>query len=122
MAKSGVFGRKPELVQAASSAARISSGEAQAVSPASIIVSTSRLMMALLTGVSSCPRRARLLPKPVANLAAVYSSMTLYAADGSTFSWQIDKSAAGGFDGSFRVERRVGDQAYSESDTHDALL
>jgi hypothetical protein len=47
--------------------------------------------------------------------------MTLYAADGSSFSWQIAQSTHGGFDGSFRVERRVGDQAYSESDTHHAL-
>jgi hypothetical protein len=47
--------------------------------------------------------------------------MTLYAANGSSFSWEIVKSERGGFDVSFRIERRVGDQAYSESDTRHAL-
>jgi hypothetical protein len=35
------------------------------------------------------------------------------AADGSSFRWQIAKSAHGGFDGN-PVAQRVGDQAYSE--------
>ena len=47
--------------------------------------------------------------------------MTLYAADGSSFTWQIAQSAHGGFDASFRVERHVGDQAYSESNALHAL-
>jgi hypothetical protein len=46
--------------------------------------------------------------------------MTLYTADGSSFSWQIAQ-AGGGFDATFRIERRIGDQAYSESDTLHAL-
>jgi hypothetical protein len=47
--------------------------------------------------------------------------MILYAADGSSFRRQIAQSAHGGFDASFRIERRFGDQAYSESDTLHAL-
>jgi hypothetical protein len=47
--------------------------------------------------------------------------MILYAADGSSFMWQFGKSTHGGFDVSFRDERRVGDQAYSESDMLHAL-
>jgi hypothetical protein len=47
--------------------------------------------------------------------------MTLFAADGSSFSWRIAQSAYGGFDASFHIERRVGDQVYSESDTRHAL-
>ena len=41
--------------------------------------------------------------------------MTLYAADGSSFSCEIVKSASGGFDASFRIERRVDGQPCSES-------
>ena len=41
------------------------------------------------------------------------SRMISRAADGSSFRWQIAKSAHGGFDGN-PVARRVGDQAYSE--------
>jgi len=47
--------------------------------------------------------------------------MTLYAADGSSFSWEIVKSAGGGFDASFRIERRADGEAYSEGDTLHAL-
>jgi hypothetical protein len=47
--------------------------------------------------------------------------MTLHAADGSSFEWQIAKSADGGFDASFHIERRINDQAYSESATLHAL-
>jgi hypothetical protein len=47
--------------------------------------------------------------------------MTLYAADGSSFTWQIANAESGGFGANFRVERRIGDQAYSESDTYRAL-
>src|SRR5262249_3715355 len=43
--------------------------------------------------------------------------MTLYAADGSSFSWELVKSASGGFDASFRFERRVDGQPCSESGT-----
>jgi hypothetical protein len=45
----------------------------------------------------------------------------MYAADGSSFSWEIAKSTVGGFDASFRVERCVGDMAYTESVTHHSL-
>jgi hypothetical protein len=47
--------------------------------------------------------------------------MTLYAPDGSSFSWQIVNSAAGGFDASFRIDRRLGGEEYTESDTLHAL-
>jgi len=47
--------------------------------------------------------------------------MALYDADGSSFTWRIAQSAHGGFDASFRIERRFGDQAYSESDRLHAL-
>jgi len=40
---------------------------------------------------------------------------------GSSFSWQA-KSTYGGFDAGFRGERRVGDQACSESDMLYSLL
>ena len=43
--------------------------------------------------------------------------MTLYAANRSSFSWQIANSAGGGFDASFHVERRVDGQPRSESGT-----
>ncbi|HEV2545760.1 MAG TPA: hypothetical protein VGU20_00325 [Stellaceae bacterium] len=43
--------------------------------------------------------------------------MTLYAANRSSFSWQIANSADGGFDVSFCVERRVDGQPYSDSGT-----
>lgn len=42
--------------------------------------------------------------------------MTLRAADGSTSSWEIVQSAAGGFDATYRVERNVGGLAYAEAD------
>ena len=42
---------------------------------------------------------------------------TLHAANRSSFSWQIAPSSGGGFDASFRVERRVDGQARSESGT-----
>jgi hypothetical protein len=38
------------------------------------------------------------------------------SANGSSFGWQIAKSGTGGFDASFRVERIVGDQPYTEAD------
>jgi hypothetical protein len=47
--------------------------------------------------------------------------MILNAADGSSFSWQIANSTHGGFDASSRIERRVGDHAYLESDILYAL-
>jgi hypothetical protein len=54
-------------------------------------------------------------PKPVANPAkAIIGSMTLYAANRSSFSWQIAPSSGGGFDASYRFERRVDGQPYSE--------
>jgi hypothetical protein len=43
--------------------------------------------------------------------------MTLYAANRSSFSWQIAHSVGGGFDASFRVERRVDGQPHSDSGT-----
>jgi hypothetical protein len=43
--------------------------------------------------------------------------MTLYAANRSSFSWQIADCAGGGFDAAFRVERRVNGQPCSESGT-----
>jgi hypothetical protein len=45
------------------------------------------------------------------------AGMTLYAANRSSFTWQIAHSAGGGFDASFRVERRVDGQPRSESGT-----
>jgi hypothetical protein len=42
--------------------------------------------------------------------------MTLFAADGSSFRWQIAKSGDGGFDASFEIERKISGQAYSEGD------
>lgn len=48
-------------------------------------------------------------------------AMTLHAPDGSSFSWQIVNSPSGGFDASFRIERRLGGQEYTESDTLHAL-
>jgi hypothetical protein len=47
--------------------------------------------------------------------------MTLYAADGSSFSWQVAKSAVRGFDATFRVERGVSAQRYTEADTRHTL-
>lgn len=47
--------------------------------------------------------------------------MTLHAADGSSFSWEIAKSAAGGFDAAFRVERRLKGQRYEEADKRHTL-
>jgi hypothetical protein len=47
--------------------------------------------------------------------------VTLQAADGSSFSWEIAKSAAGGFDAAFRVERRVRGQQYEEADKRHTL-
>ena len=47
--------------------------------------------------------------------------MTLYAADGSSFSWEIANSAVGGFDATFRAEQSVSGEAYSEGDTHHSL-
>jgi hypothetical protein len=47
--------------------------------------------------------------------------MTVFAADGSSFRWQIAKSADGGFDASFEIERRIDGQAYSESDRRHSL-
>ena len=44
-------------------------------------------------------------------------SMTLYAANRSSFSWQIAHSAGGGFDASFCFERQVDGQPHSESGT-----
>jgi hypothetical protein len=41
--------------------------------------------------------------------------MTLYAADGSSFSWEIANSAVGGFDATFRTEQSVSGEAYSEA-------
>jgi hypothetical protein len=41
--------------------------------------------------------------------------VTLQAADGSSFSWEIAKSSAGGFDAAFRVERRLKGQRYEEA-------
>ena len=40
--------------------------------------------------------------------------MTLYAANGSSFSWQLAHSADGGFDASFCFERRVDGEPHSE--------
>jgi len=47
--------------------------------------------------------------------------MALYAADGSSFSWQIANSAVGGFDAAFRVERKVGAQWFTEADKRHTL-
>jgi hypothetical protein len=47
--------------------------------------------------------------------------MTLQAANGSSFSWEIIKSAAGGFDAAFRVERLVQGQRYEEADKRHML-
>ncbi len=47
--------------------------------------------------------------------------MTLQAADGSSFTWEIVRSAERGFDASFRIERRVSGQAYAESGALHAL-
>ncbi len=47
--------------------------------------------------------------------------MTLRSVDGSSFSWQIANAAGGGFDASFRVERRAGAQHYTEADTRHTL-
>jgi len=47
--------------------------------------------------------------------------MTLYAADGSSFSWEIVTCASGGFDASFRIERRADGQPYWESDALHSL-
>jgi hypothetical protein len=43
--------------------------------------------------------------------------MTLYAANRSSFSWQIGHSTGGGFDASFRFERWVDGQPCSECGT-----
>jgi hypothetical protein len=40
--------------------------------------------------------------------------MTLYAADGSSFSWELANVAIRGFDASFRAEPRIGREVYSE--------
>jgi hypothetical protein len=47
--------------------------------------------------------------------------VTLQAANGSSFSWEIIKSAAGGFDAAFRVERLVQGQRYEEADKRHML-
>ena len=47
--------------------------------------------------------------------------MTVYAADGSSFRWQIAQSADGGFDASFEIERKINGQAYTESDRRHSL-
>jgi hypothetical protein len=47
--------------------------------------------------------------------------MTLYAANRSSFSWQIAHSIVDGFHASFRVERRVDGQAHSDTGTLHAL-
>ena len=47
--------------------------------------------------------------------------MILYAADGSSFTWEIAKSQARGFDAAFRIEQRVDGQSYSDSGTIHAL-
>jgi hypothetical protein len=41
--------------------------------------------------------------------------VTLHAADGSSFICGIAKSAAGGFDAAFRIERQVKGQQYEEA-------
>ena len=60
-------------------------------------------------------------PKPVANPAHDIRGMPLYAADGSSFSWEIANSAVGGFDATFRSEQSVSGEAYSEGDMHHSL-
>jgi hypothetical protein len=47
--------------------------------------------------------------------------VTLDAADGSSLSWEITKSAAGGFDAAYRVERLVQGQRYEEADQRHTL-
>jgi len=46
---------------------------------------------------------------------------TLQAAGGPSFSWEITNPAPGRFEATFRVERSVDGQAYSEGDTRHTL-
>jgi hypothetical protein len=43
--------------------------------------------------------------------------MRILAQDGSELTWQIERSARGGFDGEYRVHRRVSGVTYTETDT-----
>jgi hypothetical protein len=71
------------------------------------------------------PAGARMASEPLRssrlNLSPTATGTTrhliLYAANRSSFSWQIAHSAGGGFDASFCFERRVDGQPYSECGT-----
>jgi hypothetical protein len=87
-----------------------------------MIATTAGFPMDILIGYRSMVRGGRIQRR---NLSLTPSrhirDMTLYAADGSSFSWELAKSAVRGFDASFRAERCIGGEAYSESDSHHSL-